>query len=152
MDAMLGNGGRSTEWRTRPGASAAVLHFRVERERSAIGQFNDALARDLAAVPENPLRALQIALDELLTNVLMHAEQAAGAIAVDVRCGDDDVEATIRYLAVGFDPTQWQPEDLSSIADARIGGRGILLVRSLMDEFRYAHADGVNVVTVCKRW
>lgn len=149
---MLGNGGRSTEWRTRPGAPAAVLHFRVERERSAIGRFNDSLASVLATMPENPLRALQIALDELLTNVLMHAEQAADAIDVDIRCSDRDIEATLRYAAVEFDPTRWQAEDVSTIADSRIGGRGILLVRSLMDEFRYAHADGVNVVTICKRW
>ncbi len=149
---MPGNSGRSGGWRTRPGAPAAVLHFRVERERGAIGRFNESIARDLAAVPEKPLRALQIALDELLTNVVMHAAQSAGPIEVDLVCAHDQVEATIRYLAAEFDPTRWQPDPVSTIAASRIGGRGILLVRSLMDEFRYARAAGVNVVTVLKRW
>jgi anti-sigma regulatory factor (Ser/Thr protein kinase) len=151
---MQGNGTRSIGRRTRPGTPAAVLHFHVERERRAIGRFNDAIGRDLQpTVPGNALCALQIALDELLTNVVLHAEQATGSIEIEVNCTHASVEATIRYVAVEFDPTLWQPDFAAvTIASARIGGHGIQLVRSLMDEFRYAHENGVNVVTVCKRW
>ena len=154
IGAMLGNGGRFTGWRTRPGTQAAVQRFRVERERRAIGRFNETLARELqAGVPEDVLRALQVALDELLTNVILHAEQPAGAIDVEIRRANAALEATIRYRAVEFDPTAWQPAaEAATVAASRVGGHGIRLVRSLMDEFRYVNEAGVNVVTVCKRW
>ena len=154
IGAMLGNGRRITGRRTRSGRQAAVLRFCVERERRAIGRFNETLACDLrSALPADALRALQVALDELLTNVVMHAKQASGSIDVEVLRTDDAVAATIRYAAGEFDPTTWHPEtETATIAASRVGGHGIRLVRSLMDEFRYRHEAGVNVVTVRKRW
>jgi len=130
-----------------------VLRFRVERDRAAIGRLSDSLEVELIdAVPQTALRALQVALDELLTNVIMHARQAAGPIDVAVSRGPEALDTRISYLADEFDPTGWQPVDLDAgVATARIGGRGILLVRALMDDFRYRYDDGYNVVMLSKR-
>lgn len=151
---MLGKGGRSAGWGSRPRAESAAWQFRVERERSAVGRLNDAIAQALMpVVPDSVLRALQVAFDELLTNVIMHAEQAAGPVEIEVRRAGDAIEASIRYVAVEFDPTRWQPDPtVATVSVSRIGGHGIRLVRSLMDDFRYVHDAGVNVVTICKRW
>ena len=134
--------------------AAGVLRFRVERDRTAVGRLNDSLELELgAAIPQYALRALQVALDELLTNVIMHARQAAGPIEVAVSSGSDALDTQIMYLADAFDPTTWQPAGLdAAVATARIGGRGILLVRTLMDEFHYRYDDGYNVVMLSKRW
>lgn len=152
----MGNGaGSGGPWATVDAAPApAAWSFRVERDRIAIGRLSDALEQRLdGRVPEPVLRALQIALDELLTNVIMHAAQAAGAVEVDVAPESGFVATTIRYVAEEFDPTAWQPAaPLEAIAGARIGGHGIALVRALMDEFSYAYRDGWNVVMVAKRW
>ena len=133
--------------------TAIAFRFRVERDRSAIGRFNDSLERELRdAIPQIALRALQVALDELLTNVVMHARQAAGPIEVAVSRSPETLDTQISYLADGFDPTAWQPVGLDAgVATARIGGRGILLVRELMDEFRYRYDAGCNIVTLSKR-
>lgn len=130
-----------------------MLRFRVERDRAAIGRLSDSLEVELIdAVPQTALRALQVALDELLTNVIMHARQAAGPIDVAVSRGPDALDTQISYLADEFDPTGWQPVGLDAgVATARIGGRGILLVRALMDDFRYRYDDGYNVVMLSKR-
>lgn len=130
-----------------------MLRFRVERDRAAIGRLSDSLEVELIdAVPQTALRALQVALDELLTNVIMHARQAAGPIDVAVSRGPEALDTRISYLADEFDPTGWQPVDLDAgVATARIGGRGILLVRALMDDFRYRYDDGYNVVMLSKR-
>jgi anti-sigma regulatory factor (Ser/Thr protein kinase) len=153
---MLGNAGRWLGWwrrRPRTSAAAAVWRFRVERDRSAIGKLNDSIAQQLrASVPESALRAVQVAVDELLTNVLMHAEQAAGPIEVEISRVREAVDTTIVYVAAEFDPTTWQPPVAGmTVATARIGGHGIELVRSLMDEFRYVHEAGRNVLTLRKR-
>lgn len=130
----------------------AVWSARVERERTAIGRFSDSVQQKLQAqVPQKALHDILVALDELLTNVVMHAEQAAGPIEVELRYGVRAVEATISYIATEFDPTTWRaaPSGMT-IAASRIGGLGIQLVRTLMDEFRYEYFDGRNVLKLVK--
>jgi anti-sigma regulatory factor (Ser/Thr protein kinase) len=155
-EPMLGRGDRRGGWWRRGSAAPAslgVLHFRVERERAAIGKLNDTIAQNLRMhIPTSTLRALQVALDELLTNVIMHAEQASGPIEVDIACERKTLATTISYIAEEFDPTQWKPAAANaSVATARIGGLGIALVRSLMDEFGYAYEAGRNIVSLRKR-
>ena len=133
--------------------ASAPVRWRIERERGAIARFNDTVEALLQAqVPEAALRALQIAIDELLTNVVMHAAQAAGPIEVEIAREPDALATTISYIADQFDPTAWQPlpQELS-IAGTRVGGLGIQLVRSLMDGFAYRYDAGFNIVTLRKR-
>jgi anti-sigma regulatory factor (Ser/Thr protein kinase) len=150
MGERSGEGGYGTQPASAP---ESRWHFRVERDRAAIGRFNDALEHNLFdSVPTPALRALQIAFDELLTNVLMHAEQAAGPVEVVVARQTAAVEATVSYLASEFDPTTWQaPAHDGHLAGVRIGGQGIILVRALMDGFAYRYEDGYNVVVLSKR-
>lgn len=141
-------------WR-KPGPAAApvIWRVRVERERGAIGHLNDRLEKTLLPnnVPEPALRAMQVALDELLTNVVMHARQAAGAIEIELARSAGTLDARISYIAAEFDPTSWRTEDVTTVAASRIGGLGIQLVRTLMDEFRYEYVDGYNVLHLRKR-
>jgi anti-sigma regulatory factor (Ser/Thr protein kinase) len=151
---MLGKSGRlGGWWRKAPQAIVPVLRARIARERAAIGAFNDTLERSLQSqVSESALRAVQVALDELLTNVIMHAEQAAGPIEVEIVREQNIVATTISYIADEFDPTSWRPAPRgTTVAAARVGGLGIQMVRTLMDEFSYAYDAGRNVVTLRKR-
>ena len=134
-------------------AESRVWSARVDRDRAAIGRFQDALERKLGAdIPQSALRALQIALDELLTNVIMHAERATGPIEVAISLHAAALETRLSYLADAFDPTTWESPPLdTSVATARIGGCGIQLVRALMDDFAYRYEDGWNVVSLRKR-
>jgi len=81
---MAGWGERLRKWFR--GTSSAVptgvvWNLRIDRDRSAIGRLNDRLEQQLSpSVPEAALRAVQVSLDELLTNVLMHAQNASGPI------------------------------------------------------------------------
>ena len=136
-----------------PVSTGVVWRLRVDRDRAAIGRFNERLETTLLpSVPEAALRAIQISVDELLTNVLMHAQQASGTIDLQLARSAGAVDATIEYFAEAFDPTAWQaPPDGDSIDTARIGGHGIPLVRHLMDEFRYEHVDGRNILHLRKK-
>ena len=140
-------------YETLPAAALAVWQFRVERERAAVGQLNDALEKTLQAqIPDSALRALQVALDELLTNVIMHARRASGAIDVQLARGPDTLEVVISYSADPFDPTTRRAlAPITSVSSARIGGLGIELVRLLMDDFRHDYADGRNVLSLSKK-
>ncbi len=142
--------GRWRFWRRRP---ALALQLRVERERTAIGRCSDSVAQALAGqVPAEAQHDVLVVLDELLTNVIMHAEQAAGAIDVDLRLGRGAIKLTISYLAVEFDPTTWGAASAgTTVATSRIGGLGITIVRKLMDEFHYEYSDGRNTLRLLKR-
>ncbi|MBS0571146.1 MAG: ATP-binding protein [Proteobacteria bacterium] len=149
---------RWTSWWRRPqvavpATTGVVWKLRVERDRAAIGRFNERMEKTLLpSVPESALRALQISVDELLTNVLMHAQQASGTIDLQLARSPGAVDAIIEYFAEPFDPTTWQaPPPGDSIDAARIGGHGIPLVRQLMDEFRYGHIDGRNILQLRKK-
>lgn len=134
-------------------AATPIWHSRIERERTAIGRFNDNVQQRLdGQVSPKTLHDLLVAFDELLTNVLMHATQAAGPIEVELCRDRRAVRVSISYLASEFDPTAWRPAASgATIAASRIGGLGITLVRTLMDEFKYEYVDGRNVVTLVKR-
>jgi len=135
------------------GPTGVVWSLRLERDRSAIGKLNDRIEQNLLpSVPDTVVRSLQVALDELLTNVIMHADQAAGPIELQLARSAGVLDVTIRYLADPFDPTAVRDvPTATSIADSQPGGLGIPLVRALMDEFRHEYVDGRNVVHLRKK-
>ncbi len=133
--------------------TAVVWHLTIQRERGAIGSLNDKLEQHLApSVPDTALRAIQVAIDELLTNAVMHAEQAVGPIDLKLSRSSSVLNVTIDYQAARFDPTAWKSSPTAkSVSDSQVGGQGIRLVQALMDEFRYEYVDGHNVLHLHKR-
>jgi serine/threonine-protein kinase RsbW len=134
-------------------ATGVVWNLRIDRDRSAIGRLNDRLEQQLSpSVPQAALRAVQVSLDELLTNVLMHSQNGSGPVDFKLSRSAGALDVTMSYFADRFDPTAWKGEvKARTIQAAEIGGHGIPLVRTLMDEFRYEYVDGANVVHLRKR-
>ncbi|MEZ5461462.1 ATP-binding protein [Dokdonella sp.] len=135
----------------RPLAAATRWRYRVARERAAIGQFADALEVDLAAadIAESVRQSLATVLDELLANVVMHAQAARGPVHVHVRRRNDELIVRLRYCASAFDPTAIAAAQLpASIAAATPGGVGIAMVRAMTREFAYRYRRGENHLRV----
>lgn len=135
------------------GPTGVVWNLRLERDRSAIGKLNDRIEKSLLpSVPDTVVRALQVALDELLTNVIMHAAPGVEPIELQMARSAGALDVTIRYAADPFDPTASKgPPAATSVADSQMGGLGIPLVQALMDEFRHEYVDGRNVVHLRKK-
>ena len=153
---MAGLAERFARWWRKPQKAVptgVVWHLRVERDRAAIGKLNDRLEQQLGpSVPEPALRALQVTLDELLSNVVMHADGASGPVDLKLSRTVGAIDATVSYFADPFDPTAWKPDaPPKTIENAKMGGHGLPLVRALMDEFRHEYADGRNVLHLKKR-
>ena len=87
--------------------AASRWRYRVGRERGAIGRFADALEQDLiaAGIAESVRQTLATVLDELLANVIMHAQSARGPVHVHLRRRKDELIVRLRYCAAAFDPT-----------------------------------------------
>jgi serine/threonine-protein kinase RsbW len=137
----------------------------VSSERLALHIVNDLaeLARVAERVDEfcaaHALPAdcgfkLNIALEELLTNTISYGYADAGRheIALALAREGGDVVAEISDDARPFNPLEAAPPDLESpLEERRVGGLGVHLVKTLMDDVTYAYRDGRNVVTLRKQ-
>lgn len=129
--------------------------FRIPRSRSAISGFCAFIEKRLPPdyVDTDTLRAFQVAFDELLTNVVAHADgPAEEPIDVLLRRNSGEISATIRYRASAYDPTRLPRPDTEAPMDARpIGGLGVHLVREMMDEFSHRYVQGCNELHLTRR-
>lgn len=94
---------------------------------------------------------LRLAVDELATNVVMHGYRGGdGRITVRGRSGPGGVRITIEDAAPAFDPVEGRLPPAPGVPpqDRRIGGLGIHLALTSVDEFSYVHRDGRNISTL----
>jgi serine/threonine-protein kinase RsbW len=86
----------------------------------------------------------EIALREALANAVVHGnhEDHQKQVYVSCRCGPDEVSLVIRDEGQGYDigelPDPTAPENISSSH-----GRGIYLMKNLMDEVRFERGGAV---------
>jgi anti-sigma regulatory factor (Ser/Thr protein kinase) len=106
-------------------------------------------------LPESVVQDIHLALDEIVSNVVVHgcAADRVCHISVDLAVQGDEIEVHVRDDADPFDPLQHpDPEPSLALSDRPIGGLGIYLVKKLMTEVRYRREGGVNHLTLTKRW
>jgi anti-sigma regulatory factor (Ser/Thr protein kinase) len=109
---------------------------------------------EAAGLPPGRAFKLSMAVEELLTNVVNHGAPCAGGrpvrMGATVRQTADAVIVALEDNAPAFDPfTDATAAVLDAEIDDRpIGGLGVYLVRTMVDEVRYAREDGRNVVTL----
>jgi serine/threonine-protein kinase RsbW len=107
-----------------------------------------------AGIPPALSYHINLALEELLTNTISYGfdEGAGHAIEVRIRIEGDEVVIELADNARPFDPTKAAAPDLdASIEDRLVGGLGVYLVKTVMDEVQYRRDGGRNRVTLKKR-
>jgi len=115
------------------------------------------LVDELAAahhLPPGPVTDMQVALDEVLTNIVHYAYSDADVHDIRVRLSvsPDVFEAEVEDDGRPFDPLAIPPPQLQgALADRAVGGLGIHFVRRLMTDVRYAHVDNRNRLVLTRR-
>lgn len=109
---------------------------------------------ELHEIPSRTLYAVNLAVDELVTNAILHgfADPAGQELIVrlDVRPGE--LAASMIDSGKEFNPLNAPLPDLNVTLEKRkLGGLGIHLVRSLMDYVDWQRIDGQNVLTLHKQ-
>ena len=97
--------------------------------------------------------SLNLALEEAVTNVICYAYPPGIDGIIDIRAtvGDRVLEFTISDNGKPFDPTAAPEADTDAgLAQRKIGGLGIHLVRQIMDRVRYEWRDGKNILNLVK--
>jgi anti-sigma regulatory factor (Ser/Thr protein kinase) len=101
---------------------------------------------------------VEVALDEVLANVVRHGLEGreGGSVEVELTV-DTGVEPPLCRVLVAddgpeFDPlSAAEPDTSLGVEDRPVGGLGITLVRRLMDEVVYERRDGRNRLRFARR-
>ena len=92
---------------------------------------------------------LELAVDEIATNIVNHGYREAGRtgdVVVRARIDARQLTITLEDTGLPFDPRRLtRPEQIDlPLADRPIGGLGIFLAMENVDEFRYEYANDHN--------
>ena len=128
---------------------SADLHLKLAADPERLSDVTDAI-EELGAREEWPpdfLFRMNLVLEEITLNVMTHG-RAAGATEMEVIVACDANGVTIQIVDDGprFDPLQDAPlpDPEAPLEDRPVGGLGVHLVRTMMDEITYRYEDGRN--------
>jgi anti-sigma regulatory factor (Ser/Thr protein kinase) len=111
-------------------------------------EFVDAFCAPLGPAPRD-VPALQLALEEAITNVINHgyADGQPHTFTVELAAADRRVTVIVTDDAPAYDPLSRSEVDITlPLEDRPIGGLGVHLVKKLMDSARYERRDGRNIL------
>ena len=121
----------------------------IERLRRKLLQFCE-----LHDVCGRAVHAFNLALDEVLTNVIRHGyeDKTVSEITVRVALTGEELSAVIDDDGREFNPVNYPRVNCAlPLEDRQPGGLGIHLVRSLVSGMDYQRQRGRNVLTIRKK-
>lgn len=131
------------------------MERRFQRDLSSLEELSRFVAEFLSRHGLAPSNAydIDLILEELFTNVLKYS---SGSDTVAVQLQSEGPTITISLsefdVAKAYDITRSPDPDLSRpIAERKVGGLGIHMVRQLADTIRYEYKDRVSTTTITKK-
>ncbi len=101
-------------------------------------------------IPVAKLPVLELALEEILLNVISYAYDGNPGL-IRVGCGADNTRFVVSFRDDGkyFNPLEREEVSVDAPIDDRpVGGLGIHLVKNMVDEISYRRVDESNVLEV----
>lgn len=107
------------------------------------------------AFDEAEIGRIRLAAEEVLANIINYAYPVEQGL-IEIQCMKDRdsgrIVLTFADEGLPFNPLEKEePERSLSIAERPVGGLGVFLVRSIMDEVAYRREDDRNVLILTKR-
>ncbi len=136
---------------TASSAVEALLKVAIKNEMSELQNFSAAAAEFLAAhsVPHRAAYAVDLAIEELIVNVIRYAyvDDDAHVIDVELAIEGDQVVLRIDDDGMPFDPRK-SPVLNVHAEDREVGGLGLILVLDMVDVLKYHREEERNRVEV----
>lgn len=125
---------------------------RLEEIRGVIERI-DAFGASHGLPPDDLFR-LALALDEVVTNVISYGYDDADEHRIEIRVDVDGhaVEVRVEDDGRAYNPLDASKPNLSADIDERpVGGLGVHIVRTVMDELEYRREGERNILIMRKR-
>lgn len=101
-----------------------------------------------AGMAADALDEMEVAVGEAVTNAILYGSPtAASLVSVSARVQADRLEVEVHDQGSGFDPEVTRDE----FSQSALGGRGLLLMRALMDDVHFQHDGQGTRVTLARR-
>lgn len=134
-----------------PGSESEAVEFDMAAERAVVVPRLDAIegALERLGQPRDTILKARLVLEELLLNIVDHGRPRSGRIEIRLALGDAMLRVRLVDDGAPFDPFRVELEQHSDdLAERRIGGLGVLLVRQTCDWARYQRRGDANMVEV----
>lgn len=131
------------------------LELRIANDHAAMAGVAERVERFGAAqrLPQDVVNAVNVAIDEALSNIIVYGydQGIRGEIMVRLSRRPRSLHVEIEDYGKPFDPLTAPPPDLTSpLAERKVGGLGIHLIKHLMDEVSYARTATGNLLILVK--
>jgi serine/threonine-protein kinase RsbW len=121
---------------------------------SSLDNVFDFIGRSLETlhVTDEVSYAVQLSIEELFTNMVKYGQDSPEGVSIAIRREKEKLIIDLTERAdVPFQVADAPDVDTSlPLEERKVGGLGIHLVRSLMDELHSEYADGLNRITLIK--
>ncbi|NTV28285.1 MAG: SpoIIE family protein phosphatase, partial [Methanothrix sp.] len=130
--------------------SMIMVAAREEELPKVIAFIDEVMS--FAGFGKKKISDIELAVEEAFINIIQHGYRGSeGTILIKSDFYDGCLTLKIEDQAPRFDPTQLDMPDISADLEERpIGGLGIHLIKSLVDEIKYEFRDGKNVLILKK--
>ena len=123
-----------------------------EQELMRVAEFMESVCDELQLDMHVAMK-LQVAMEEMVTNVIFYAYPEGTIADITLTAESDDKELTFILSDTGkpFDPTAKEDADTeTNPMDREQGGMGILIVKNIMNEVTYQRLGDMNQLTMKK--
>ena len=131
--------------------------LRVKSRTENLSEIRDFVSGNAhaAGIPEATVENIMLAVDEACTNIIKHAYKLSpeGEIIIKINYDKEKFTVTIIDYGKSFEPDRVPLPDLQKYyREHRVGGLGMYLMKSLMDNVEYITVPGeYNQVLLSKK-
>jgi anti-sigma regulatory factor (Ser/Thr protein kinase) len=125
-----------------------MKELEIDAVTGNLGAVLEFIAEETRGSPES--NKVLIAAEEIFVNIANYAYNSdIGKVRVRVA---GDVAIEFEDCGVPFDPLQKADPDIALSAEERdIGGLGVFMAKTLMDDISYRREGGKNILTIKKK-
>ncbi len=131
--------------------------LKVKSRTDNLSKIRDFISSNAAeaGIPSDSIDNIMLAVDEACTNIIRHAYKSFpdGEIVIKIKYDDNTFTIIIVDYGNTFDPTAVPKPDLKKYyQEHKVGGLGMYLMRTLMDDVEYTSIPGkYNQVMLSKK-
>lgn len=123
------------------------LELKVKSKTENLSEIRDFVSANAhrAGMPSETIDNIILAVDEACTNIIKHAYKLSPQGEIIIRIDYDEAKFTVTIIDYGksFDPDKVPAPDLQKYyREHRVGGLGMYLIKTLMDDVEYISVPG----------